>query len=260
MKFVLTFLLMVAMSITSSFGSILTSDSISNGWQDFSNIYSLTTSADGSGKSYRHFLLGTGIFAGNPVSPGQALDFWGTGSGNYKPDSQGSYFTENSYPASAQGTLLIEIAGWRDVNWLGYYERDNPGVVKTIFNGADQANVSNGNVVSTPLSKTFTVNGDWALVFMPNFNSSGTPTWAQVLASGFFQDGNRNSQFLINRDFVGQFYYIGIEDTLQGDRDHNDMILRIKNTEAETGEVPEPSTYALCGAALMVLALHRRKK
>jgi hypothetical protein len=262
MKTIFSIMFMFFMFMNSGMASILTSDSVNNGWQPYSNIYSLLSSADGAGRSYRHFLEGTGVFTGHPQSPGQQLDFWGTSSGDFKPDSDGSYFTENSFPNQGQATMLIEIAGWRNINWLGYYEVDNPGTLYTIFNGAAQANPSNGNFTSTPLTANFTVNGDWAMVFMPNFHSTNTPTWAQVLASGFFQNGSGASQFVINRDFVNQLYYVGIEDTLEGDRDANDLILRIKNTEAEDpgGDIPEPSTYALLGAGLMTLFYLRRKR
>jgi hypothetical protein len=242
----------------SSFCSILTSDSPVNSWQPFSAFYGSTSSNDGSGRSLSHFIQGTGVFAGNPNSPTDQLDFWGTSTGNRRPDGQGAYFTENAFPATAQVTLMIEIAGWRDKNYLALCEIS--GTCQTVFFGNEEANDNNTDFTLSPITKSLTVNGDWTLVFMSNFSGNTAPTFAQLQSGGFWMNGSGSGQFATFRDFTNQFYYIGVEDTVHGDRDYNDMILRIKNTEAETGEVPEPSTYALCGAALMVLALHRRKK
>lgn len=256
MKKLFAFVFMLALSMQAS---ILTSDSVNNGWQPFSNFYGSTSSADGSGLSLKHFIEGTGAFAGHPQSPAQQLEFWGTSTGNYKPDSDGAYFTENSFPNSAQVTLLIEIAGWRDRNYLALCEL--AGGCQTIFFGNEEANPTNGNLTSTPITKSLTVTGDWTLVFIPNFSTNATPTNAQLNA-GFWMNGSGSGQYATFRDFVNEQYYIGIEDTLHGDNDYNDMVLRIKNTEAEDpgGEIPEPSTYALMGAGLVGLVYLRRTR
>ncbi|MBI4873190.1 MAG: PEP-CTERM sorting domain-containing protein [Acidobacteria bacterium] len=220
--------------------------------QPFGSFYGQSASDDGPERSLPHFISGTGVFAGNPYAPAAQLPFYGdSGSALLLPS--GFWFHSGG---PSQTALLMEIAGWRDGNTLGWYNTANSADFGVIFQGSDQANPSNSDFTTTPVLRSFQPSTDWGLWLLPNYQ-------APITASAIAQDGmlslQHPEQFGLFRDDTQDLYYIGVEDTLVGrdfaggDRDYNDMIFSLKNTP----QVPEPSTVLLLGTVVLGLGLLR---
>jgi len=221
----LSFLLLVSTLSATTIGG-----SAGQSFRPFNEFYGSTYSDDGEGLSFSHFLQKTGQFLLNADSPEAQLEFWGTDTGDHKPTD--SYFT-----GSANFSLLFEIAGLQNSNWIGACSTVGP-ICQEIANGPQSA----------PLTVPITITGPWALVLVPGYGGS-TPTYAEMLTNGFWQNGIGAAQFAIFR--YGSDYFVAMEDQLIGDSDYNDGAGHVSS-------VPEPANFALLGAALLALAVMRK--
>lgn len=145
--------------------------------------------------------------------------------------------------------LLLEVAGYRNVNEFGYYKKGStdPNDRVMLFSGADAPSATAAfNPFADKgwtdygfyLTSGFEIGGVFQTYFSESSLNSGTEQGLQHFV--FFQG-------------PGGKYYIGIEDrpispAIQPDfdRDYNDMVIRFNQKP-----VPEPTTTALFGLGLL---------
>ena len=210
------------------------------GWQAWSapnqdgNPYWDNTSGDGNQKNIGYFLSKTGGFSSHPASPNITPSWWGYGDGSADLDF---HFNSN---LSQVVKLYIEVAGYANINELGWYDVNNPSVGGVIFPGPAGA-------------------GSTA-VFSPTTNfglyiktAGGKKYYTQSsLNAGAEQ---QHQHFALFKE-APSVYWIGIEDRPANSGegfggDYNDMVIRM-------AVVPEPATMSLF--ALGLLPLLRRRK
>jgi len=210
------------------------------GWQAWSapnqdgNPYWDNVSQDGNKKNIGYFLSKTGGFSSHPSSPNITPPWWGYGDG-----SADLNFHFNS-SLSQTVKLVIEVAGFANINELGWYDVSNPSVGGVIFPGPAG---SGSTAVFTPT---------------PNFGlyiktSGGVKYYTQSLLNPLAERDHQH--FALFKEAPG-VYWVGIEDkpknTGEGfGGDYNDMVIRM-------AVVPEPATMSLF--ALGLLPLLRRRK
>ncbi|MEJ5253496.1 MAG: PEP-CTERM sorting domain-containing protein [Chthonomonadetes bacterium] len=235
-------LLLVAgvMALTVSASATTVVGSAGAGWQVWSapdqdgTPYWDNTSQDGNKKNIGYFLSKTGGFSSHPSSPNITPDWWGYNGGGADLNF---HF---SSPLSQHVALVIEVAGFANINELGWYDVANPTVGGVIFPGPAGAGSS------TVFSPT------------PNFGlyiktSGGVKYYTQSLLNPAAE--RQHQHFALFKEAPG-VYWIGVEDkpanTGEGfGGDYNDMVIRM-------AVVPEPTTMGLF--ALGLLPLLRRRK
>jgi hypothetical protein len=188
-------------------------------------------SYDGSQQNVGYFLTKTGAFASNPASPAISaanLRFFAANATGAAP----LHLLFGGAGAAVQSTqILIEVAGFRDVNRLSYV--DQGGIEKPIFAGPDGPGAT----------ATFTAVGQFALI---------------LRHGGFFatSDSSRHQFFSVFHDVNNpDKVYIGIEDLKHNsDVDYNDMVITLQTVGA-----PAPSALVLLASGgLSGLAALRR--
>jgi hypothetical protein len=84
--------------------------------------------------------------------------------------------------------------------------------------------------------------------------------------SFFTGDASSNPDSFIHAAFdnkFGQPLVVGFEDILGGgDKDYNDLVFSLSNVYAATGPtpVPEPETFAMLAAGLLLIRLTKKRK
>ncbi len=235
-------LLLVAgvMALTVSASATTVVGSVGAGWQAWSapdqdgTPYWDNTSQDGNKKNIGYFLSKTGGFSGHPSSPNITPPWWGYASG-----SADLNFHFNS-PLSQYVKLVIEVAGYSNINELGWYDVSNPTVGGVIFPGPAGAGSST--------------------VFSPTLNfglyiktAGGVKYYTQSVLNPAAEQ--QHQHFALFEEAPG-VYWLGIEDKPANSGegfggDYNDMVIRM-------AVVPEPTTMGLF--ALGLLPLLRRRK
>ena len=146
-------------------------------------------------------------------------------------------------PGAINVTFYGDIAGQnRDWGWT-----QDGGATKNSLNGALFSSTT-GNVT------TINPNAPWSLYVQLTNGSYAYSTGNQFAFFG--EDGQFGG---VN----GKVLYAGIEDinVTGGDKDYNDMFLRLELTSGgDLSVVPEPSTYALMGAGLFGLGIVSRRR
>ncbi|GIV16226.1 MAG: hypothetical protein KatS3mg022_1661 [Armatimonadota bacterium] len=210
------------------------------GWQAWSapnqdgNPYWDNTSQDGNQKNIGYFLSKTGAFSSHPASPNITPPWWGYGDG-----SADLNFHFNSNLSQAV-KLYIEVAGYANINELGWYDVSNPSVGGVIFPGPAGAGSTT--------------------VFSPSTNfglyiktAGGKKYYTQSMLN--VGSEQQHQHFALFQE-APSVYWIGIEDKPANSGegfggDYNDMVIRM-------AVVPEPATMSLF--ALGLLPLLRRRK
>ncbi|MFQ5735867.1 MAG: PEP-CTERM sorting domain-containing protein [Thermodesulfobacteriota bacterium] len=170
----------------------------------------------------------------------------------------------SSFFPAATPTLLFEYASGAGSNALGLWS----GFDTTAITGVDVflGGATSGTTAvlswATPGTNDLTISGTAGMVnnttvsgidpFRFGFyikNSSGTfytldqLNGGEAMAVSFNKPGTDN-------------WLIGFEDTPGGDKDFNDMVVRVESIHA----VPEPSTLLLLGSGMLGFAFLRRRK
>lgn len=250
-------------------------------WQTFPGALNNTSNAgrpywdnpsmDGGNRNIGNWLNGTytpNLPAGSVPNSGPAApSWWGYSSPN--PGARGGSTNAPSAmhfqaeaPLTYQASLLLEVAGFRNVNEVGWYDTSAaPGqeVLNPIFTGA----------MSPVVTTTFTPSASWGLYIRSHngYTAASGKGWL------FFMDSTRNRSVGFTGDAIpgqqhfavfgvdttpfAERYIVGIEDLtlnnsgieLQGD--FNDVVLSIQT-------VPTPGT-AVLGVVGGLLATRRRR-
>lgn len=220
-------------------------------WQPFPTIlteddtlYFDNLSKDGANGGVAHFLRGTSPYSGSPnVTP----DFWGNADGSA---DLSFYFQNGGLPMGAE--LLLEVAGFKNVNELGWYDRSqvNPSLVP-IFAG----------LAGPGATLSFTPTATFGL-YLKNDRAT------------YFSESQRNAASEISHQHFVVFrgddvsnpnsFWIGVEDLhfgalngYEGQGDFNDMVVKLTVPAAET---PEPGSLILMGGGLLGIATLLRRK
>lgn len=139
--------------------------------------------------------------------------------------------------------IVVEHAGFKDLNSFGIYDVYDPSKRVQIFSGADGA-------------------GAMSFFSLDSFTSGLFGFYLDTPAGLWFSESGKNSDgadHMVAYKRGGQ-YLFGWEDLASNgwDQDYNDFVVLISGVESVS--VPEPATLGLFGLSLAGLSLLRRRK
>ncbi len=207
-------------------------------------------SGDGPTANIGWCLVGTGGCA--IASPPGAIKYYGTASG---AAVQRMSFQNNgtAVTVSLIGQLTNQLGTPQNsgYNVFGWYQINPDGTIGAL------TSLWNSKSDTIDQSATFTPNGAYGL-FLENIQGNGAADYfwfmnsSQDYSAGPFKNPADTSQhFAVFSGVPGQFF-IGVDDTDNGDQDYNNMIVELVNA-------PEPRSTALLGLGLVVFALIVRR-
>jgi len=176
------------------------------------------------------------------------------------------YWKLASYPGSMTPTLVIEWAGWRNINVFGMFSGDP--AMHDIFLGPASAGATATVTWTTPTSGTITggsgVNaGPFSGISYLGFGFYIKPKKPEGAVYYTVDDLNPGgvAQALVYRlpdADSGNTWVIAFEDQLRGpgDEDYNDLVVTVGGIVP----VPEPAGILLLGSALLLLARKLRAR
>jgi hypothetical protein len=222
---------------------------------------------DGVGANIGHWLTKKGVFdpgytppAGPPwggtmesirqaailASPGVPYPYLSDSFGNPLADVWFQSTTPN------WAAIKIEIAGLRNTNVFGIYEKDNPNNKQQLFSGSDGPGVT---IVFTPkwVDFGFYLHDTAAGRNYIWYSQSG---FNEQLSTGSVDSGRQHFAFFRATPPNAAYpaYYIGVEDLPGlGDKDYQDFVVFVQ-------AIPDASTLMLFLSGVPALALLRRKR
>lgn len=210
-------------------------------------------SADGPGTDLQSLINlvypGSGIVVNDPGSTQSKTVKWGNSS---------------SFFPVATPTLMFEYAGLANSNILGLWS----GVDTTAISGVDVflGAATSGTIATlswnTPGTNDLTISGAAGKV------NNTTVSGIDPFAFGFYVKNSGGTFYTSDQLNGGEAmavsfnkpgtdnWLIGFEDSSRGDKDYNDMVVRVESIHA----VPEPSTLLLLGSGMLGFAFFKRRK
>jgi len=157
------------------------------------------------------------------------------------------------------GTLTINVASdiaGQDREW-GFWTAVGGNLANKSFTNVNTLGSApaqaGGNLAPMSLTNVNAVGS-----FPYNFSFANTDKWGfyVVTTDGITRTSDMDAQFALFRGANDQ-YVVGIEDTYAvGDSDYQDMIASV----TFTGQVPEPTSFALVGVGLAAMVAVRRRR
>lgn len=190
---------------------------------------------------------GAGIIVNNPGSTQSTSGMWAN--------------TSAYYPISVP-TLLFEYAGLKNVNTFGIWSGNDTTAVTGVDIFSGPANPGTFAVLSwdTPGTNQLTISGG------PGVNNT-TIIGIDPTSFGFYIKNSNGTFYTIDQLNPGgqamvvafnkpktDTWLFGFEDIPSGDKDFNDMVVRVESI------VPEPSTLILLGSGFLGFGFLARRK